>query len=232
MIKDKEEKMNNVFVKTKNVKAFVALAKRLETAKCNAPKMGLIFGEPGLGKSNAVLWWSLNQDAILITAKNGMSRKWLLSDIVRELGEAPFWTTEDLFNQAVSKIVEKPRMIIVDEVDYLTKNSQAIETIRDLHDKTGVPVLLVGMGCVDKKLSKYKHLFDRIVEIYRFTPFDMDDVKEIVTSLCEVKIADETVKTLQKKSNRFRQLVKNITTFENLAHTNGCKSITNEELGW
>ena len=224
--------MKNVFVKTKNVKAFIALATRLEKAKCNAPKMGLIFGEPGLGKTNTVLWWALKQDAILVTAKNGMSRKWLLSDIVKELGEAPFWTTEELFNQAVTKIIENPRMLIVDEVDYLTKNSQAIETIRDLHDKTGIPVLLVGMGCVDKKLSKYKHLFDRIVEIYRFSTFDLDDVKEIISSLCEVKIADETVETLHRKSNRFRQIVKNIMAFENLAHTNGCKVITNKELGW
>lgn len=224
--------MKNVFVKTKNVKAFISLATKLEKAKCNAPKMGLIFGEPGLGKSNTILWWALKQDAILITAKNGMSRKWLLCDIVRELGEAPFWTTEELFNQAVSKIIENPRMLIVDEVDYLTKNSQAIETIRDLHDKTGIPVLLVGMGSVDKKLSKYKHLFDRIVEIYRFIPFDLEDVKEIVTSLCEVKIADETIDILHKKSNRFRQLVKNIMAFENLAQTNGYKTITNKELGW
>ena len=68
--------MKNVFVKTKNVKAFISLATKLEKAKCNAPKMGLIFGEPGLGKSNPILWWALKQDAILITAKNGMSRKY------------------------------------------------------------------------------------------------------------------------------------------------------------
>ena len=60
----------------------------------------------------------------------------------------------------------------------------------------------------------------------------LEDVKEIVTSLCEVKIADETINILHKKSNRFRQLVKNIMTFENLAQTNGYKTITNKELGW
>ena len=69
-------------------------------------------------------------------------------------------------------------MLIVDEVDYLINDSKAIETIRDIHDKTGIPVLLVGMGSVDKKLSRYKHLFDRIIEIYKHQFQDLNDVPE------------------------------------------------------
>ena len=81
---------------------------------------------------------------------------------------------------AVVKLVENPRMIIVDEIDYLINNTRAIETIRDLHDETGIPILLVGMGAVDKKLSRYKHFFDRIVEIYRFIPFNFEDVNKFL----------------------------------------------------
>ena len=58
--------MKNIFVKTKNVKAFIALATKLKHTQKNMPKMGLVYGEPGLGKTNAILWWLLNQNATIL----------------------------------------------------------------------------------------------------------------------------------------------------------------------
>ena len=187
--------------------------------------MGLVFGEPGLGKTNAILWWAIQQDALIITAKNGMTPRWLLKQLVSDLGEAPKILVADLFEQAVAKLVENPRMIIVDEIDYLINNTRAIETIRDLHDETGIPILLVGMGAVDKKLSRYKHFFDRIVEIYRFIPFDFEDVKTIINTLSDIPFEDSAIEIVYQ-SNRFRQIVKIILKFENLAKTNDYKVIT------
>lgn len=224
--------MKKVFVKTKNVKSFISLANKLNKKQGNMPRMGLVFGEPGLGKTNAILWWALQQDAIIVTAKNGMSTRWFLSELVTELGESPQFMTATLFDQAVNKLVEKPRMLIVDEIDYLACKDRAIETIRDLHDKTGIPVLMVGMGAVDKKLSRYKHLYDRIVEMYKFASFDLDDVKEIVETLCEVKVSEDVINLIQQKANRFRQIVKIINRIENIAETNNYELITVEELGW
>ena len=224
--------MDFLFVKTKNIKAFISLATKLQRVRSNAPKMGLVYGEPGLGKTEAVLWWAVKQDAIIVTAKNGMSSRWFLADLVTELGETPRWYSAELFNQAVSKLIEKPRMLIVDEIDYLINNSKAIETIRDIHDKTGIPVLLVGMGSVDKKLSRYKHLFDRIIEIYKFTPFELEDIRQIITELSEVKIEDEVIELIHKKANRFRQIVKLLIEIENIALVNGHYVIKKENLGW
>ena len=89
--------MRNLFVKTKNIKAFIALAAKLKNTKNNIPKIGLIFGEPGLGKTNAILWWALKQDALIITAKNGMTSRWFLKELVTDLGEAPKYNVAELF---------------------------------------------------------------------------------------------------------------------------------------
>lgn len=224
--------MKNTFIKTKNVKAFISLANKLKQAPKNLPKMGLVYGDPGLGKTNAILWWALKQNAIIITAKNGMSNRWFLAELVSDLGESPAYHTSVLFEQAVRKLIEKPRMLIVDEVDYLINESRAIETIRDIHDKTGIPILLVGMGKVDRKLSKYNHLFDRIVEKYRFVPFDKDDVEEIVKNLSDVEIESDVIEMIYQKANRFRQIVKLLNKIEQIAKTNDCKIITKADLGW
>lgn len=43
--------MNKVFVKTNNVKNFIGLVENLVNKPQNIPKMGLVYGEPGLGKT-------------------------------------------------------------------------------------------------------------------------------------------------------------------------------------
>ena len=222
----------NIFVKTKNVKAFISMVTKLKQTPKNLPRMGLVYGEPGLGKTHAIVWLMLKQNAVVVTAKNGMTTRWFLSELVSELGETPSFHVSALFEQATIKLIEKPKILIVDEIDYLVNESRTIETIRDLHDKTGIPILLVGMGSVDKKLRRYHHLFDRIVEIYRFLPFDEEDVREIVKTLADVEIDDEVISLIYKKGNRFRQIVKQIAKIEEIAITNECKIIRKEDLGW
>ena len=146
--------VKKVFAKTKNVKNFISLMNNLQNRPAGVPGMALVYGEPGLGKTNSILWWAARNDSILISAKNAMTSRWLLEEIVYELGETPMYKTSELFKQAVRQLIDNPRVIIVDEIDYLAGNQQSIESLRDLHDRTGVPVVMVGMGMADKKLIR------------------------------------------------------------------------------
>jgi hypothetical protein len=67
------------------------------------------------------------------------------------------------------------------KVQYLAGDQKAIETIRDIHDKTNVPVIFVGMTLAEKKLARYRHLYDRLSEIVHFKAFSLNDVREIIT---------------------------------------------------
>ena len=42
--------------------------------------------------------------------------------------------------------IQKPKIIFVDEIDYLMNNYKSVETLRDIHDKTDCPIVFVGMG--------------------------------------------------------------------------------------
>ena len=222
--------MKKVFAKTKNVKNFITVLNNIQNRPEGVPGMALIYGDPGLGKSKTTIWWAVQNNAVLVSAKNGMSARWLLEELVYELGETPMYRTSDLFNQAVRQILEYPRMIIVDEIDYLAGDKSAIETLRDLHDRTGNPVVMIGMGMADKKLIRYKHLYDRISEILRFNSFDLEDVKDIISQLCEIKITDDAVELIHKNANRFRQIVKLVNRAEKMAEANGLKEITSSDL--
>lgn len=64
-----------------------------------------------------------------------MSARWLLTEIVEELDDVPTYLTSLLFKQIEDKLRERPKVLVVDEVDFLLNNSSAIEIVRDLHDK-------------------------------------------------------------------------------------------------
>ena len=51
-------------------------------------------------------------------------------------------------------------------------NSSAIEIVRDLHDKIGIPVVLVGMSLAEAKLKRHKHIYDRLLGVLKFETFN------------------------------------------------------------
>ena len=217
--------MNRIFVKTTNVKNFIGLVENLLNKPKNIPKMGLIYGEPGLGKSQTALWLACKYDAIYLRATNLMTGRWLLEEIVKEMEEIPKYLTSDNFNLIIQKLKQKPQLIIVDEIDYLMNNLKTIEILRDIHDETDCPIIFVGMGLVHKKLERYKHLFDRFSEIVKIETFSVNDLKQIFEQLSEVQVNIDAIEFIHKKYNRFRQIVQLIHQLEIIAKDNNLQEI-------
>ncbi len=211
--------MKNEFITTKNVKKFVALMAELKNLPPNIPKMALVYGEPGLGKSETITKWAFKNDCVYVRANQGMTTRWLLSEIAEELDIEPYWHIDDTFNEIEKSLIQNHKTIIIDEVDYLIEK-KTIETLRDLHDRTACPMVLVGMGMIDKKLSRYPHLYDRIYKKLKFEPFNSNDIQEIIENLAELEFTQDGLEYLATRTNQFRQLVKLINQVEKLANTN------------
>ena len=220
--------MNKIFVKTNNVRNFIGLVENLQNKPKNIPKMGLVYGEPGLGKSQTALWLACKYDGVYLRASNLMTGRWLLEELVKELDEIPRYLTSDNFNLVVKKLKQKPQIIFIDEIDYLMNNYKTIETLRDIHDETNCPIIFIGMGLAHRKLERYKHLFDRFSEIVKFETFGVNDLKQIFDQLAEVKLTPDAIEYIHKKYNRFRQLVQLINQLEIIANENNLEEITHE----
>ena len=220
--------MHKIFVKTNNVRNFIGLVENLQNKPKNIPKMGLVYGEPGLGKSQTALWLVCKYDGVYLRASNLMTGRWLLEELVKELDEIPRYLTSDNFNLVVKKLKQKPQIIFIDEIDYLMNNYKTIETLRDIHDETNCPIIFIGMGLAHRKLERYKHLFDRFSEIVKFETFGVNDLKQIFDQLAEVKLTPDAVEYIHKKYNRFRQLVQLINQLEIIANENNLEEITLE----
>ena len=224
--------MKPVFVKTKNVKNFVSTLANLQNRAKGVPGMALVYGEPGLGKTQAALWWVANnqEDAIYVSATQSMTTKWLLEEIIRELGDSPFYRTSEIFEQIVRELIKRPKVIIVDEIDYLAHEKSTIEMLRDIHDRTHTPIVLIGMTYADKKLKRYRHLYDRLSEILQFQKFPLEDTKNLINELSEVKFDNSAIEYMQNCDNRFRQIVKIIDKAESFAKSNEITVIAQKDV--
>lgn len=216
--------MNKTFIKTKNVKQFIALMDELQKLPSSIPKLALVYGEHGLGKSQTIQWWADKNDSVYVRATQGMTSRWLLAEIAEELGEDPFWHTQETFTLIENHLRQHPKVIIVDEIDYLIEK-HTVETLRDLHDKTGCPIVLVGMGYADKKLARYPHLVDRIYKTLKFERFNQNDITDILNQLTDITFTEDAINYLATRINQFRQLVKLINKIEKLSQTNQIKEL-------
>ncbi|MBI5585382.1 MAG: AAA family ATPase [Deltaproteobacteria bacterium] len=228
--------MKKGFVQTKSVQKFISTMGSLNGRGDGVPGMALVFGEPGLGKTRTALWYT-NQDghmgsgAVFLRTKKLMTGRWLLEELVAELGEAPAWKTADLFRQAVDQLMGRPRLVMIDEVDYLAYDARVIETLRDLHDITGAPFVFIGMDRADQKLRRYRHLYDRFSEILKFKPLDKDDVKKVAAEMTDIQFDAGAIDWLTERTQgMIRQLIIALHRAERVARARGLKQITAGDL--
>lgn len=222
--------MAEKFAMTKNVKRFIRGVEMVGTPIKGRIGNGLFFGAPGTGKSEVGQWYAAKESVPYIRAKDISSRRSLLSNIVAELGEAPSYTSAALFDQVVEELISRPKPIIIDEVDYLVRGG-AVEILRDINDMTNTPVIMLGMEHIDKKLKRFRHLYDRFTTVVRFDLFDRDEVETLATQICTAKLSKCAIDFIANDGQgKLRLTTSWFTRAEQLAKRNNFPEITAEHL--
>jgi len=222
--------MKQEFAITRNVREFLAGMEVVATPIKGRIGMGLVYGDPGTGKTEIAQRYAADNDHPYIRATDIMSRRSLLSRIVAELGEQPKYTADDLFNQAIDMLLDHPRTLIVDEVDYLCRGGM-VEVLRDVNDITNTPVVMVGMHQLDQKLKRFRHLYDRFSAVVRFRTFEVEDIASLAEQICECKIDAGGLKFIHERGHgKFRRTIVWFSRAEKMAKKNGIEVITAEHL--
>ena len=224
--------MQDKFVEIKNVKRFRTAVDRIHHAKLKGvERMALIFGAPGLGKTETALQFAASNGSLYMRMKKLMSGRWFLRELVDNLGSSPLWRTEELFNQVLDLLQRRKRTLIFDEIDYFTSDSKIIETVRDLADVTGTPMLFIGMQQADKRLMRYPHLYDRFVEVVKFQPLDREDVSLMTRELSDVAFDEDAIdKIVAQSEGKIRRILALIHRAEYVASRNRLKSISVKDI--
>lgn len=195
------------------------------------PRIGCFHGPSGYGKSTAMAFTAQRTKAIYIEAKSVWTQRSLLEAVAAELGIVRLERSAPrILQQVIDLLNSEPRGLIFDEMDHLVRK-QHVEIIRDIHDATGVPILLVGEEALPAKLKPWEMFHNRILVFTPAQPATMDDARKLRDLYCpRVDIADDLVERIVRVCKGVtRRIVTNLTRAEQLAIEDTRTSI---DLDW
>ncbi|MDC8012262.1 AAA family ATPase [Tahibacter soli] len=223
--------MKSKIVPISNVARLSEAATALVERPAGMPGMGLIEGETGYGKTTAAAWLITRMNGVYVRALATSTPSSLLDAICKELNILRRPTNVGTVEAIVQRLAETQRPVFIDEADYLVDQKRLVETLRDIHDLATVPVILIGMAGIRRKLTKWPQFTGRISQWVDFTPSTFEDAKLLARELAEVPIADDLVRQLHTATHgSVRLIVVGLARIEQFARSRGLERIA--ALDW
>lgn len=195
--------MRNQMAIIKNVTNLLDAYAALSARDNGIPGIGLLHGETGAGKSTAIAWLVTrnNVNGIYVRANATWTPSSMLAAILGELGNSPIHNrSAEMVNLITDQLSLTGRPLFVDEADYLLHNPKMLETLRDIHDISSSPVVLIGMAGIEKRIVHRLQLARRISQWVEFLPTDLADARTLTDKVCEVQVQDDLLKRLHDEA--------------------------------
>jgi len=210
--------MKHKIIPVKNVARLASAYQALEERPLNTPGMGLVWGDTGRGKTTATTWLINRCNGIYVRALALWNATAMIRAIAEELDVDAKGTRSVIEMRVIEKLAETQRPLFVDEADHIVGNEQMMETLRDIHDLSTVPVIMIGMGQMRKKVARYDQLENRIMHWIEFAPCDHEDAVTLAKGMCEVEIESSLLDELiDMTRGEIRRLVVGLAQIENEA---------------
>lgn len=224
--------MRYVIAPVKNITKLGQAGDALARRSTGVPGMGLLEGPTGYGKTTAAAWFRNRVDGVYVRAMAVWTPTAMLGAIVQKLGGEPGNNCSRMMSFIIEKLQEKPRTLMLDEADYIVEHKKMVETLRDIHDFTTVPVLLIGMEGLEAKIQSRKQLTRRLGQKVKFEPADLEDVTILHRALCEVTIEPALLEKLHTAARGSIGLtVVAMERIEGMAKARGLRDVTVADWG-
>jgi len=216
-------------VAIKNVAAFMVMAQRLIDRDPHLPGLGVCHGPSGLGKSYAAIYLQNKTRALRVEVGDSWTRRSLLIAVLAELQIKPKnrLTVSDMASEAIEALAEEPsRPLIIDEADKLVDKGM-IEIVRELHEHSGAPIILIGEEKLPSKLLAVERVHNRVLDWLPAQPCDLEDTQELARAFApNLTITDDLMDLIRTQSGgRARRIVVNVSRVAEFARNKGLKII-------
>lgn len=220
--KARREELVLGFVSTKTTRRIAEVMRDAH----EAGEIAVIYGQAGLGKTQAVKNYCEKHGAILIEANPSFTALVLMKKLAASVRLPTSGTLNDLFEETAYRLGGSERLIVVDEAENLPL--RALEIIRRLHDETGCGLVLSGMPRLVANL-RGKHgelvqLHSRVAGALNLGDSLPDAELEQIARATLPEADDETIAELVKHSNgNTRRMSKLMRGAVRTANKNGIK---------
>lgn len=235
--------MKPIFVETRNYQRFMEGMDALDARGSEECRLVVVDGLPGLGKTTILARWAALENCLYLRAKVDWTPRWMMGELLGEARVNPPHGHEARFRACLSMLREKMEFaraagaqfaVVIDEADYVSRQSRLVDAIRDLADLAEVPFILVGMGRIRDNLTRHPQTASRISRYVRFEPADLKDVEEFLSAKCEVPVAKCLASFVHRATGGFnRELLEAIQAIERFGHRNppeGSEGLTTREM--
>lgn len=211
--------MRIAVAKTKNLSNLARAADQLRTRNIGTPGIGLIWGPSGLGKTTAATWFCDQYDAVYVRAWSTWTPGAMLGAICAALDLPAQTRIASAIDQIVLALSRTQRPLFVDEADYLLGSARLLDTLRDLHDVSSAPVIVVGMGEFRRRAERREQFAGRVTARVEFRPADLEDARTTATAMLErVRPTDDLLgRLVQETGGSMRRIVSGLAQVERLA---------------
>jgi len=214
--------MRDVFVMTNNFKRFLELAKELEAPAGQGLAMAAVVGRAGRGKTTAAQRLASVNSAVYCRFCDWWTPTGLLREVAFLLGGIRPRATQRCFEVIHEELARERRLIMVDEADRLSLRH--LNTLRDLHDVCGVPVMLIGEEPLLSRLAQERRLKSRVRTVLKFEPVAPADVAIFYREALSLTLSGPQAQELAKHAEGdFRLVVKDALSVERIMRASGLK---------
>lgn len=166
-----------------NVRLVIELMQRVMDRRSDLPGIGVFCGPSGLGKTVASTNAATLYNAAYVECGASWNQTSLMDAVLYELtATAMKGTVATKMKQIIDVLASDGRPLIIDEADYLVKKA-TIDLIREMSDRSGVGVILIGEEYLPKKLEAFERTYNRVLKWQYAQPCDVDGARALAKML-------------------------------------------------
>lgn len=221
-----EQNLYNSVAPLRNVAAFTSLIHRVQNRAHGLPGMATFYGYSGFGKTSAAIYATNTFQAVNVQVKSTWRARKLCEAILAELSLPPKQNIADMVDQISQALGATDTPLIVDEADFLVQR-KLIEIVRDIHEGSGAPVILIGEELLPQKLRPYERVSGRMLDWVAAQPACLQDVGHLAKIYAPgLEVAPDLSQAILAASNgSIRRICVNLAQVSEYAVVKGLKRL-------